>query len=190
MPEFEDVPDVLVRVANLMARFRRPWALCGGWGVDSWLGRQSREHLDVDLSILEEDQVALHSFLNEGWLLNGHDPHDDDSTHPWDGHRLQLPAHIHARGNDLNLDVQLNRRDGNELVLREDPPVAIGTSRAIAAGPWGLPTLAPEAILFFKVTSTLRPHDQADIELLESTLSADARTWLDRAIRSSFDVPP
>ena len=181
MPEIEAVPGVLMRVADLMSGFGRPWALCGGWGVDAWLGRQTREHLDVDLSILEEDQAALHSFLDSGWLLNGHDPHDDDSTQPWDGHRLELPAHIHARGHGLNLDVQLNHRRADELVLRDAPRLALPMTRAVGRSDWGLPVLSPQVILFFKSSGEVRPHDAADTALLRGKLSSESRAWLRRA---------
>ena len=167
-----------------MTGFRRPWAVCGGWAVDSWLGRQTREHLDVDLSIDAADQQRLHGYLRDGWLLNGHDPHDDDSVDPWEGHRLELPAHVHARGHGLNLDVQLQARDGQKLVLQRSPPVTIPRSAAILESPWGFPTLAPEVVLFFKLSTPIRPHDQADIDLLLPLLRHEARAWLDAALTS------
>ena len=124
---------MLLRVSELMGTLGRPWALCGGWAVDAWLGRVTREHLDVDLSVFEEDQAA---------------------------------------GQDLNLDVQLNRRDGGDLVLRDAPRLAMPMSRAIGVSAWGLPTLAPEAILYFKSLGEPRRHDQADVELLRDYLAS------------------
>jgi hypothetical protein len=179
--DVEAVPEVLARVAALLSDFEPRWALCGGWGVDAWFGRQCRDHLDVDLVVFEEDQRALHAFFGEGWLLNGHDPHDDDSTHAWDGHRLELPAHVHARGHDLDLDFQLDRREGDELVIRESPRLILPVDRAIRRSAWGLPTLAPEAILFYKSGVDLRPHDRADAEILLPIMDPDAIAWLGRA---------
>lgn len=182
MAETAPAPEVLDRVARAFDGFGRPWALCGGWAVDAWLGRQTRAHLDVDLWIHREDQRTLHGYLRDGWLLNGHDPHDDDSVHAWDGHALELPAHVHARGHDLNLDVQLNAVERGELVLRAQPRVTIPMPRATATSPWGLPTLAPEAVLFFKLTTPIRPHDRADIDILLPRLGAEQRRWLDGAV--------
>jgi hypothetical protein len=65
----------LREVAELMAAFDRPWVLCGGWAVDAWIGRQTREHVDVDLAVFHDDQLALRDYLADGWLLNGHDEH-------------------------------------------------------------------------------------------------------------------
>ena len=165
-----------------MAGLGHDWALCGGWAVDAWLGRQTREHVDVDLSVFDEDQLAIHAYLRDGWLLNGHDPHDDDSTHAWDGHRLELPAHIHARADEFNLDIQLNRRDGSDWVVSGEPGLVLPVSAAVRTSPWGLPTLAPEAILFYKARGDIRAHDQADFDLLAPTLDRDRRAWLRDAL--------
>jgi hypothetical protein len=165
-----------------MAGYGRDWALCGGWGVDAWIGRQTREHLDVDLSIFDEDQLAIHRFLRDGWLLNGHDPHDDDSTHAWDGRRLEVPAHIHARAEGFDLDFQVNRRDGDAWVFELEPRLTMPLSSAVRTSPWGLPTLAPEAILFYKAMADVRAHDDADFRALTPALDREHRDWLREAL--------
>src|SRR5688572_10736449 len=113
------IPQPLPEVAELMSAFDRTWVLCGGWAVDAWVGRQTREHDDLDLAIFHDDQLALRDYLTDGWLLNGHDEHDDSGTQPWNGRRLGFPAHIHARTDAFNLDFQLELRDGDDWVLRE-----------------------------------------------------------------------
>jgi hypothetical protein len=195
-----DRPAPVDEAARLLAGFDRTWLLCGGWGVDAWLGRQSRDHLDVDIAMLEHDQSAIHGFFGEGWLLNGHDPFDDDSTTPWDGHRLVVPAHIHARGADLdglgpagaehNLDIQLERVDGGKWVFRDDPRLGLPLARAILTPPWGVPTLAPEAIVFYKSGPERRPHDEADCQLLLPILSRAQRDWLRGAIAATDAAHP
>jgi hypothetical protein len=49
-----------------MSSFPAPWALCGGWAIDAWLGRQTREHGDVDVSVFLQDQRALFEHLRAG----------------------------------------------------------------------------------------------------------------------------
>jgi hypothetical protein len=171
-----------VAVAELMVGFGHDWALCGGWAVDSWLERQTREHVDVDLSVFDDDQLAVHAYLRDGWLLNGHDPHDDDSTHPWDGHRLELPAHIHARSEGFNLDFQVNRRVDDAWVYSAEPRLTMPVASVVRTSPWGIPTLAPEAILYYKAPGEIRAHDEADFRALLPTLDHDQRRWLGGAI--------
>lgn len=179
----EQIPDELARVAALMSDFNCSWAFCGGWTVDAWLGRRTRDHCDVDLSIFHDDQRAIFEYLTTGWLLNGHDADDEAGTAPWTGRRLGFPAHIHAyHGDEFNLDIQLNRRDGSEWVFSTKAGIRLPIDRCITTSPWGIPTLTPEAILFYKAIGFIRPHDEADFRALEPTLTYEARTWLANAL--------
>jgi hypothetical protein len=90
-----------------MSGFRPAWFLCGGWAVDAWLGRQTREHGDVDITVFHDDQRAIFDQL-AGWHMIADDIEPDTSPDrpPWDGQVLdpehrwtwpKTPAHIHAR---------------------------------------------------------------------------------------------
>ncbi|MBK7126671.1 MAG: hypothetical protein IPH65_12265 [Dehalococcoidia bacterium] len=91
-----NVPEPVARVAALMSAYPFPWALCGGWAVDSWLGRVTREHADLDIAVFESDQRALLEHLAE-WNLIAHDEDEPQAIEPWTGRTLVLPAHLHAR---------------------------------------------------------------------------------------------
>ena len=126
-----------------MASYPAPWSLCGGWAVDAWLGRVSREHGDIDLSVFVEDQHALYEHLRD-WQLLAHDaawePGGGDEW--WDGTRhLGFPSHIHARPPEragampkdgiatdedgFFLDIQIDARAGDEWVVLHDPRISI-----------------------------------------------------------------
>ena len=178
------IDPFLARVANLLSNFTPPWALCGGWAVDAWLGRKSRQHADVDFAIEHDEQHSVFEYFRNGWLLNGHDRYDDESKVPWDGHELEFPAHIHAFSEDgLELEFLTNRRSGDDWILNEAAGVALPIRHAVATSPWGLPTLAPEAVLFYKGTcEEIRAHDQADFQILAPHLTETRRRWLRGAL--------
>ena len=90
----------VVRLAELMATFR-PWrASCGGWAVDAWIGEQTRDHVDIDIATFADDQRAVFE-QPSGCNLIAHDALvDQETTEPWDGRRLVLRAHVHARSHD------------------------------------------------------------------------------------------
>lgn len=204
MPSFPDCPEPVARVANLMSTFRPNWFLCGGWAVDAWLGNQTREHHDVDITVFRDDQRALFDHL-AGWQLVGHDDNvADDSSEPWDGRSLDLPAHIHARppgvapavgrtgqGPGFNLEVILNERSEGDWVFSREPRITLPMDRCVQESPWGVPAVIPEVIIFYKAHPDVwrdglrappRPHDELDFLALLPSLTDDQRSWLREAI--------
>nr|MDT0658992.1 hypothetical protein [Micromonospora sp. DSM 115978] len=201
------MPAPVAYVRDLMLGFDAPWFLCGGWAADAWLGGQTREHWDVDIAVFHRDQRAIFEHL-AGWALVGHDPHvADESTEPWNGRRLDLPAHIHVpeAGSTLaaattgthtafEFEFLLNERSGDDWVLTREPLVTIGLDRCARLPGWGVPTAAPEVVLFYKAGGNLtaaeiaarggpiRPRDQQDFLALLPNLTPTARRWLGEAL--------
>ena len=52
-----------LQVAQAMAGFRRPWFIAGGWAIDLFLGRVTREHADIEIAVLRTDQQFLRQHL-------------------------------------------------------------------------------------------------------------------------------
>jgi hypothetical protein len=186
-----------------MSSYHRPWALCGGWAVDAWLGRISREHGDVDLSVFDADHDALLDHL-AGWQLIAHVPGvDATSPETWDGSRLPVPSHIHGRApadagplpqdgicmpaQGWWLDIQIDARQGrnggsgDDWVLSREPLISVPLRNAIAECPWGLPAAVPEVLLFFKARD-LRRADRLDFAALLPRLTREQRGWLRDAL--------
>ena len=191
------VPDPVTRLADVMSAYPATWALCGGWAVDAWLGGTSRDHGDVDLSVFDADHEHLARHL-ANWQLIAHDSSfSDGSTGVWDGRRLPVPSHIHARApEDAGelpedgvcqpekgwwLDIQIDGRGDHEWVLRHEPRVALPIASAVRLSPWGVPTAAPEALLFFKAMMPRR-RDWRDFVALLPHLHAGQCDWLRQAI--------
>ena len=194
MTDAAPVPAPVARVAELMSPYPFPWALCGGWAVDAWLGRTTRDHHDVDVVVLHEDQRALFDHL-AGWRLVGHDDEvDDESTEPWDGRRLSSPAHVHVGARDgVEPEFHLVEREGPDWVLRREPRETRPLASAIARAPWGLPTVVPEVLVYYKALppswrrsprTPPRPHDDLDLEVLWPLLEPASRRWVERAVEA------
>jgi hypothetical protein len=202
------VPDEVARIGEVMSTYRLPWALAGGWAVDAWLGRVTRYHQDVDPVVF--DQPVLFKHL-AGWQLIGHEEtKENEGAELWDGRPLVPPAHLHGRSPEDSgplperfddsgmrvvfpedgfwLDIQLCERSDRDWVLNREPRIAMPLAAGVRQSGWGLPTVAPEVILFFKATlyvgtkNHLRPHDEADFVALLPQLSEGQRAWLREAV--------
>lgn len=191
------VPEPVARIAALMSTFPSKWSLSGGWAVDAWLGRQTRDHADVDIAVFQDDLAALFGHL-EGWDLIAHDPNVAGNTSErWNGRPLDLPGHIHARlpdasravpdrlddpaGAGFGLDIQLAERSGGDWVFSHEPRLTAPLHRCVRQSGWGLPTLAPEVILFYKAKEP-RSHDELDFLALLPRLAEKQGRWLREAI--------
>jgi hypothetical protein len=196
-------------IAGLMSTFDQPWFLCGGWAVDAWLGRQTRNHQDTDIAVAQDGQRALFEHL-ACWHLIAHHPDDaGDTTAFWDGRHLRLPAHIHARPpGEANLAALLDwvpgprRRDPDgldvefilddirdgEWVLDAPPPLRIPLDEAVRRSPTGVPSPVPKVLMYLKATAYWgmpgypRGHDLDDFRALMPLLSTDDKAWLNRAL--------
>ncbi len=198
------VPEPVARVAGLMAAFRPRWFLCGGWAADSWLGRQTRDHADIDIVVFQDDQRAVFEHLAD-WQLVAHDNRvEGDSTEPWTGRRLDLPAHIHARshgaapaapgtgrGPGFNLEILLSERSGGDWIFSREPRITMPLRLCAWQSAWGVPAVTPEVILFYKAIPPawrdlprpdLRPHDELDFLALLPRLTEGQRNWPQEAI--------
>jgi len=176
------VPSALAAVAAAMRSYRAPWAVAGGWAIDLTLGEVTRDHADVDLAVLREDQMRLREHLTvRTWEYA-----DDGALIPWEADRwLSLPVHeLYATDRDgRKIELLLNERDGDDWVFRRDPRVRLPLSRAITNSPSGLPVLAPEVVLLYK-SKEPRAHDEADFVAALPRLDARAREWLSSALTS------
>jgi Aminoglycoside-2''-adenylyltransferase len=48
-----------------LAAWAAPWWVAGGWAIDLLLGRQTREHGDLDLLVLRRDQASVREELRD-----------------------------------------------------------------------------------------------------------------------------
>lgn len=60
----------VLEVASLLRNFKRPWFIAGGWAIDLFFGRVTRNHDDVDVAIFRGDQRELQAYLS-GWDPRG-----------------------------------------------------------------------------------------------------------------------
>lgn len=200
-------PEAVAYVRDLLHGFGAPWILCGGWAADAWLCRQTRDHGDVDIAVFHHDQRAIFEHL-KGWTLVGHDPNvADDTTEPWNGRHLDLPAHIHvpelgsslatsttATHTAFEFEFLLIERSNHDWVLNRELQIAVPQDRGARHSPWVLSTAVPEVVLFYKAggnlttaevearSDVLRPRDEQDFHALLPTLSKAQRSWLQESL--------
>jgi hypothetical protein len=171
------------KVASLLRDLPCEWYVCGGWAVDIYLGRVTRAHKDVDVSIARRNQLEVRNYmLRRGWRLEK--AHDGKLT-PWAaGEFLALPFHtVWCRSDAYEPDFvefQLDEIDGEWFRFRRDPAVTLPRGRMSFKTGSGLPVLAPELVLLYK--SNAVEEYAEDFRNAAPALDADARAWLKGAL--------
>ena len=177
----------LLRVTGLMAGFKRPWLVAGGWAVDLYLGCVTRTHRDIDIAVLRDDQLDLQQFLR-GWGLEQVLYRTGGRREPWaEGERLELPVHeIHAyrdSGDLQDLEILLNESSGTEWRYRRNLSIARPLSMIGMRSEMGIPFLSPEIVLLYKAAYPADVNN-ADFEKVCEVLVDEARRWLGQAVET------
>jgi hypothetical protein len=158
------------------------WWVAGGWGIDLWLGRQTRPHVDLDVAILRSEQRHLWRRL-DGWdLWLG----PDTELRPREGSAdVESPLHaVWCRPDPDSgwaFELLLNDSDGDRWLFRRDHSVQLPLDDIGGRTSDGIPYFAPEVVLLYKAKQQ-RPHDEADLVAALPTLGEERRAWLRRAI--------
>ncbi|MGA0604218.1 nucleotidyltransferase domain-containing protein [Caulobacter sp. KR2-114] len=172
--------------AGALAGLAAPWAVAGGWALDLWLGRQTRPHGDLEITVPEggfaevrarlEGGLGLALFaIDEGQViaLPPGDAPPPGTHQTW----VMDPA---TRG--WRLDVFREPGDDETWVYRRTGQFSAPRAWASGRTATGIPYVAPQIVLLFKAKA-LRDKDQADFTLAAPRLAPDARAWLAQALR-------
>lgn len=157
-----------------------PWYVAGGWAVDLHLGKQTREHEDLEIAIPRTRfgrwRTALSAYrlydAGAGRLraLGPTDQPDPVNHQVW------------LRDDDVwRLDTFLESGDETTWVSHRDARIRVPWADAVTTNPDGIAYLRPQYVLLGKAKHQ-RPKDVADFESLLPTMDVAARRWLAGAL--------
>jgi hypothetical protein len=169
-------------VAKVMEPLEVWWGIAGGWAIDLWLGRVTREHHDIEVVVRRADQRLLHDRLVNEWDMRFIDP-PGSGWRPWDGGRFDGPAfQATARRGDEQFDVFFEDVARGEWTFRRDPTVRRPIEEVIQQTISGIPVVRPEVQLLY-MAGHAEAKNWDDFVRAVPELDGDARTWLRRSLR-------
>jgi len=159
-----------------------PWAVCGGWAIDLFLGEETRAHEDIEIEILRGDFTKLRDWLRplEFYAVGDGEVRAlaPGALPPEDKHQTWL---CDPGPNIWLMDAMLQAGDAHTWVCRRNPALTAPRAQMIAKTRYGVPYLKPEAVLLFKAKET-RPKDEADFANAAPRMDHAARAWLKDAL--------
>lgn len=169
-------------VAKRLIHFSEPWCIAGGRALDLWLGRQTRDHNDIEIAILRPTWPVLASRLSANRHFGAAD-----------GHLALLPLNtelalevsqvwIADEWQSLwRMEVLLEPGDVDTWVYRRNPAVRRARRQMIAISRDGIPYLKPEGVLLYKAKAP-RAKDEIDFATCLPAMPHDSRQWLRNAL--------
>lgn len=169
-------------VADVMGSVGLWWAVAGGWAIDLWLGKQTRDHHDVEVVVRRCDQHAVNAALSADWSLFCLDP-PGSGWQSWGGVPIDAPAfQLQARSSLGEFDLFTEVVDGAHWHFRRDSRIMKGSGDVIVSTSSGIPVVRPEIQLLYMAAST-EPKNQSDFEIARPNLTPEAASWLRDALQ-------
>ena len=179
------IDKLLAATAQLMRDYRHDWAFCGGWALDLYLNRVTRDHKDIDIAVWRKDQRSIGKYLRRrGWKM---EITHQGSFSAWDVNEfIELPRHTvwcrHETHDPDFVELLFNEADETHFKFRRDPTITHALEQAIIDTPGGYRVLAPEIVLLYKSLESTRDHNQDDFDMTYPYLSDIQRNWLKDAL--------
>ncbi|MGZ6906402.1 MAG: nucleotidyltransferase domain-containing protein [Acidimicrobiia bacterium] len=182
-------PYSVERVASLMADVTDDWWLSGGEALDRFVGRHTRAHGDVDVSVpTAAGPEVVDTLLRD---------HDVRIAAQGALHRIDDPAAVASvhnlwvrdvGGGPWRWQVNLEPCDATTWTYRRDPRVTRPRRLAVIMLD-GMPCTAPAVQLLWK---SARPESKDDLDraVVEPMLPTAEREWLVAAIQLAHPMSP
>ncbi len=162
------------QLADRLAGLDVPWCVTAGWGIDLFLGRQTREHEDLEVAIPDtafpvvRDRLADVEFVVAGEGL-------------WELSAASLAAHFQTWGRDSRgafvVDLFRDVHDGDTWICKRETSIRRPYAELVRRTDDGIPYMAPEVVLLFKAKHA-REKDVADLERCLPLLTDGEVAWL------------
>ena len=154
-----------------------PWGVVGGWAIDLWLGRETREHEDLEIAIPRRLFPSIRNYFPDlvlfavgSGLLDRLGPAE---VHPSGRHQTWL---LDEERKEWRVDIMLEPGDTERWIFRRDESIWRRREEMIDQRD-GVPFLRPEGVLLYKAKA-LREKDQQDFRNVLPTLDGASRHWL------------
>ncbi|MFZ5967076.1 MAG: nucleotidyltransferase domain-containing protein [Bacillota bacterium] len=189
------------------------WYLCGGFAIDVYLGKSTRNHKDLDITIRFEDMIGCIEYLKaRGWEIDA----------PIGGKRV-VPVEYALAHNELYFDniwcykkdasfikvertdgvfkyvefsrrkqieldfleVLFNRIDKGTFYYKRDPMIKRDTDKAFIKKD-GISILAPELVLLYKSKNYQDDDNQHDFHIVIDKMEKERYDWFMNAMRTAY----
>ncbi|KVN64777.1 nucleotidyltransferase domain-containing protein [Burkholderia stagnalis] len=165
-------------LARRLSDIRLPWCVVGGWALDLWHGAQTREHGDLEFTILREDFGIFRQAFGNLAFYTAHAGVVEKlpATRDAPSEIMQFWGFDRA-AESWRIDMMIEPGTHALWAYKRDPSFKRPRADMVMRTADGIPYLNPSAVLLFKARDR-RPKDHQDFERALPKLPAIERAWL------------
>lgn len=168
----------LEKINSLFEPLNIQWGFGGGWALDLFIGRQSREHSDVDIVVLTQDLPIIYEKLSDEFIFY---KAAEGRLQYWSGEPLTPNYSIWVAESDSTpfvFKMVLIECSNEEWFYKRNKDIKGPLDQLFGEGEY--PYLSPEIVLLYKMEATvLREKDMEDYNRTYLKLTVRQQTWLD-----------
>jgi hypothetical protein len=177
------IDESTIIIKKITKKFNFFWCVAGGWAIDLYLNRVTRDHEDFEIILLRADQTLYFPELKPHCPKKIFTGEGEPVFKDWNGELIDEEV-IQLRLNSINsseglkeFDILLTPSMDNEWICRRDESIKfpLETVRIFAAS--GIPVLSPDLVLLFKA-KYLRDKDRIDFEAVLPHLDLELKCRL------------
>jgi hypothetical protein len=164
--------------AGCLAGVTAPWAVAAGWAIDLFLGRDRREHEDLEVAVpAERFSEVLPALCGLELFVVG-----PATVEPLAQAGKLLGTYHQTWGldrvaNRWRIDVFREPSEGDTWVCRRDERIRLPYADVVERTADGIPYVRPEVVLLFKAKHA-RPKDESDLAAVLPHLDRSRRELL------------
>lgn len=196
-----------------LSELKIQWQLCGGYAIDEYLGKMTRYHKDLDISIGFNDRKICIEYLKEkGWEIDAPVGNGRvvDINYALEKEGLYFDnIWCYKKGSDFIklketdgvfryvefyrerqerldfIEVLFNRVEDNLFYYKRNHNIVRDISKAFISKE-GINILAPEIILLYKSTNYINKDYQHDYNVVIEKLEKERLDWFLKAMKKAY----
>jgi hypothetical protein len=162
------------------------WCVVGGWALDLWHGEQTRDHDDLEFTVLREDVPIFRQRLGPMRYFAAH----AGSVHPLAADEAPSDGISQIWCLDPGIrrwraDMMIEPGDAQSWVYKRVPDIKRPRVEMVFLDREGIPYLNPAAVLLFKAKYR-RTKDETDFLAACPKLPAHERFWLKTCLETCY----
>lgn len=179
-------PYSLEQIKLLFSAADFKWGIAGGWAIDLYIERQTRQHEDIDILILSCEQQKLFNYLKRFTIYVA----KDGKLSIWSGQKIDDSCSLwvsELQSTPFIFEILLIDAVEDKWIYKRDGRISGELNSLFIDSKYDMRIVAPEIQLLYKLgASSVREKDIQDLKAIYKFISTSQLEWLKSSLNLHF----